>query len=233
MWRDEIAERGFFIFPKLFSSAELEKLANTFLGARRSRAGVRHALGIPAVAKVARDQRLMEIATAVLGQDAIPFHATLFEKSPSANWLVVWHQDTALPLTERKETAAWGPWSQKEGVNYAHAPAGALERMLALRLHLDDSTVENGPLRVLPGTHNRGVLSDDALHEFSDTITPVECVAPEGAVVAMRPLIAHASSKSMNDAPRRVLHIEYAASREIAKGIELAIASGQFEISSF
>jgi ectoine hydroxylase-related dioxygenase (phytanoyl-CoA dioxygenase family) len=224
MWRDEIAERGFFIFPKLFSSAELEKLANTFLGARRSRAGVRHALGIPAVAKVARDQRLMEIATAVLGQDAIPFHATLFEKSPSANWLVVWHQDTALPLTERKETAAWGPWSQKEGVNYAHAPAGALERVLALRLHLDDSTVENGPLRVLPGTHNRGVLGDDSLHELSQQITPVECVAHVGAVVAMRPLIAHASSKSLNDAPRRVLHIEYAVSDDLGNGLRLAIA---------
>ena len=29
---------------------------------------------------------------------AQPFRATLFDKSASANWLVVWHQDTALPM---------------------------------------------------------------------------------------------------------------------------------------
>jgi hypothetical protein len=40
----------------------------------------------------------------------------------------------------------------------------------------------------------------------------------------MRPLLIHASSKSRNDAPRRVLHIEYAASLEVASGLELAIA---------
>jgi ectoine hydroxylase-related dioxygenase (phytanoyl-CoA dioxygenase family) len=224
MWQEAIAREGYFIFPPLFSAAELEQLSIAFAGIKRSRAGVRHALEIPAVAEIANDQRLITIAREMLGNHAAPYRATMFEKSPAANWLVVCHQDTALPLTRRSEVFGWGPWSEKEGVTYAHAPASVLEKVLALRLHLDDSTSENGPLRVLPGTHNRGVLSDDSLHELSETITPVECVAPAGSVIAMRPLTAHASSKSVNDAPRRVLHIEYAASREIAKGIELAIA---------
>jgi hypothetical protein len=46
---------------------------------------------------------------------------------------VAWHQDTALPLREQRDVAGWGPWSVKDGVNYAHAPAQALERILALR----------------------------------------------------------------------------------------------------
>ena len=29
-----------------------------------------------------------------------------------------------------------------------------------MRLHLDDSLADNGPLRVLPGTHRLGRLSD-------------------------------------------------------------------------
>src|ERR1700680_406909 len=41
----------------------------------------------------------------------------------------------------------------KDGVVYAHAPASVLRQVLALRIHLDDSTSHNGPLRVLPGTH--------------------------------------------------------------------------------
>jgi ectoine hydroxylase-related dioxygenase (phytanoyl-CoA dioxygenase family) len=166
----------------------------------------------------------MELAVEVLGADVFPYRATLFDKSPEANWLVVWHQDTALPLRSRRETPGWGPWSIKEGIDYAHAPAAALCQVLALRVSLDDSTTENGPLRVLPGTHTLGVLSDDTLHELSTQISPIDCTSPKGGVVAMRPLLVHASSKSRAETPRRVLHIEYAASGSIAEPLELAVA---------
>ncbi len=176
------------------------------------------------VAAVARDPRLLSVAQEILGRTAIPFRATLFDKSPVSNWLVVWHQDTALPLRERGEAAGWGPWSIKDGVNYAHAPANALEQVLALRLHLDDSATDNGPLRILPGTQMLGVLSDDSLHELSTKIAAVDCLVPRGGILAMRPLVVHASSKSLSNAPRRVLHIEYAASLSMMDGLELAIA---------
>jgi ectoine hydroxylase-related dioxygenase (phytanoyl-CoA dioxygenase family) len=166
----------------------------------------------------------MEFARAVLGPDAFPFRATLFDKSPAANWLVVWHQDTALPLQARMDLPGWGPWSVKEEIDHAHAPAAALRQVLALRVSFDDSTAGNGPLRVLPGTHTRGVLSDDSIHELASQTPPVECTVPKGGVLAMRPLLVHASSKSQTEIPRRVLHIEYAASESIAKPFELAIA---------
>jgi len=99
-------------------------------------------MSLPAVAAAARDAQLMEIARESLGTEAFPFRATLFDKSPATNWLVVWHQDTALPLQERREAPGWGPWSVKGGLTYAHAPASALSQVLALRVHLDDSTAE-------------------------------------------------------------------------------------------
>jgi hypothetical protein len=103
---------------------------------------------------------LISLAARTLDSEPVPFGATLFDKSSNANWLVAWHQDRALPLVERREAAGWGPWSQKGGVVYANAPATALAKVVALRVHLDDSTAENGPLRVLPGTHTLGVLSN-------------------------------------------------------------------------
>jgi len=112
----------------------------------------------------------------------------------------------------------------KESIHYAHAPAAALSQVLAVRIHLDDSNARNGPLRVLPGTHLFGVLTDDRLHELSTQIAPVDCIVPKGGVVAMRPLVVHASSKSQVDTPRRVLHIEYAATAGIAAPHALAIA---------
>src|SRR5713101_4352038 len=119
---------------------------------------MRHAMRHPAVAALAQDRRLLDVARGVLGWEAFPCRATLFDKSPHANWLVVWHQDTALPLRKRRNEPGWGPWSVKENVIYAHAPASALSRVVAVRVHLDDSTAHNGSLRVLPGTHMLGVL---------------------------------------------------------------------------
>jgi ectoine hydroxylase-related dioxygenase (phytanoyl-CoA dioxygenase family) len=225
-WLEPIQTQGFAIIPGILESKEADKLLDIFsrVDLPRSRAGVRHAMRLPAVMAIAQDARLMEIARETLGGKAFPFRATLFDKSPRANWLVVWHQDTALPLQVRREAPGWGPWSVKDGVTYAHAPESALGRVLALRIHFDDSTAENGPLRVLPRTHTQGVLTDEALHDLSTQIAAMDCLVPQGGLLAMRPLIVHASSKSQSAAPRRVLHIEYAASPAIADGFTLAIA---------
>jgi len=98
-----------------------------------------------------------------------------------------------------------------------------LEQVLALRLHLDDSTQENGPLRVLPGTHRTGVLSDDEVERTANRGTPRECLVACGGVLAMRPLLIHASSKARSPMPRRVLHIEYAATSAVDEGLLLAL----------
>ncbi len=222
----EVEQRGFAILPEVLTRSEIERLDESLKrnSLPRTRAGMRHALRHPAVREIARDPRLRAIAQQVLACEPFPFRATLFDKSPASNWLVVWHQETALPLQERHEIPDWGPWSVKDGVIYAHAPASALSRVVALRLHLDDSTHENGPLRVLPGTHKMGVLTDDGIHGLSTQVTAVDCLVPRGGVLVMRPLIIHASSKSRSAKPRRVLHIEYATSASVADGLELATA---------
>jgi ectoine hydroxylase-related dioxygenase (phytanoyl-CoA dioxygenase family) len=177
----------------------------------------------PAVRRIAQDLRMMQIAARWLDGDPVPFKATLFDKSSAQNWLVAWHQDTSLPLVARTDASGWGPWSVKRDVLYAKAPATALSRVIALRIQLDDSRLDNGPLRVLPNTHARGILSDEDIQRLVTEAEPVDCVAAAGSVVAMRPLLLHASSKATSAHPRRVLHIEYADSVAIGDGLELAI----------
>lgn len=225
MTERSIEKHGFAVLPRVLPKEEVSSVIDAIcsVSATRSRAGIRHSLSLAGVSSLARRPHLLEIAQAVLGSGALPFRATLFDKSPRANWLVVWHQDTALPLRERQEALGWGPWSVKGGVIYAHAPASALENVLALRVHLDDSTSQNGPLRVLPGTHTSGVLSDDEIQQLAGQVAPVECLAPRGGIVAMRPLLIHSSSKSQTEDPRRVLHIEYAASSCLGNSLELAV----------
>jgi hypothetical protein len=217
---------GFEVVPQVFALNETAALLAGLEASalERSRAGARHVLRHAVVNAAATDPRLLAIARRFLDADPVPFRATLFDKSPRNNWLIVWHQDTALPLRERHDVPRWGPWSVKGGITYAHAPADALSRVIALRLHLNESHAGNGPLRVLPGTHTLGVLSDAEIRRLSEAIAAVDCLVPAGGVVAMRPLILHASSKAQVDHPRRVLHIEYADSLAIGDGLELAIA---------
>ena len=216
---------GYCIYPQTLDRSEILSALSALADASvtRTKAGARHVLTVPVVRELAGDRRLLDLAAQFVGPTVVPFRATLFNKSPAANWLVVWHQDTALPLRKRVDDKAWGPWSTKAGVVYAHAPAWALESVVALRVSLDGSNASNGPLRVLPGSHRHGVLSDQQIARLAAEIRPVDCVAASGSVVAMRPLLVHASSKSTEDCPRRVLHIEYAASLNLHGGIELAI----------
>jgi hypothetical protein len=176
----------------------------------RSRAGVRHALRYPAFPSSLQTHYSSTSPGEYWVHPRSPFHATLFDKSPEGNWLGVCHQDTALPLRERRETPGWGPWSFQDGTLYAHARAEALTKVVALRVHLDQSSGDNGPLRVLPATHGLGALTDAQIAELVTNSTTMTCTVPVGSILAMRPLLVHSSSKSHTDLPRRVLHIEYA-----------------------
>jgi hypothetical protein len=69
-----------------------------------------------------------------------------------------------------------------------------------------------------------GVLTDEQIFERARGSHAAECTVPRGGVLAMRPLIIHSSSKARSDNPRRVLHIEYADTLDLAPGIRLSIA---------
>ena len=217
---------GFWIIENVLTGVECDALITTLSLpiAKHSRAGIRHLMASYDIAVLASDPRLLRIARLALSDGAIPYRATLFEKSGRSNWLVVWHQDTALPLESRNTSSEWGPWSTKESMLYAHAPTWALDRIVALRVYLDDSTTENGPLRVIPGTHREGVLSDKEIFQIARREGSTECIVGRGGVVAMRPLLIHSSSKGRDGKPRRVLHIEYAVSLELEPGVHLAVA---------
>ena len=221
-----VQDKGFSVVPAVFGDAEVCAISGMIAAMPlvRSRAGARHLMRYPEIERLAHDHRLASIARGFLGAEPVPFRATLFDKSPQQNWLVAWHQDTALPLRQRLDVSGWGPWSIKSGVLYAHAPATALDRIVALRLHIDDSRSDNGPLRVIPGTHSVGVLSDAEVGSQAQSIDPVECLVDAGGVVAMRPLLIHGSSKASADRSRRVLHIEYSDRMTMEEGLELAIA---------
>jgi hypothetical protein len=93
-------DSGYALVDGLFTAEECDSLIALLSKpmASRSRAGVRHLMGLPEIALFATDRRLMDLAGELLQAKAIPFRATLFDKSAQSNWLIPWHQDTSLPL---------------------------------------------------------------------------------------------------------------------------------------
>ena len=137
--------------------------------------------------------------------------AIVFDKSSTANWLVPWHQDKTVAVDRKVDVPGWGPWSIKEGVQHVQPPIDVLESILTIRIHLDDTTVKNGCVKVIPGSHKQRILDQDEILEMSRTCDPYYCEVPAGGALVMRPLIVHSSSKSESGERRRVLHLEYSS----------------------
>ena len=93
-----------------------------------------------------------------------------------------------------------------------------LSRMLAVRVHLDNSLEQNGALRVVPGTHRSGFIPESEILTMEKQPEEI-CAVRRGDVVLMRPLILHASSCAQKPGARRVLHLEF-ASEELPSGLE-------------
>ena len=146
-----------------------------------------------------------------LAAAAFPVRVIFFDKVDGANWGVPWHQDLAIPVSEKVDAPGFSGWSVKEGVPHVLPPVDVLARMVTLRIHLDDCGEDNGPLRVVPGSHRFGKFSETDIARVRGETPEVICLASRGSVLAMRPLLLHASSAAQRPGHRRVLHIEYAA----------------------
>lgn len=221
-WLSNLERDGFAVIPDVVGESKVAELIHAMETARadipamqrcgRSSYAMRNLLeSVPAVRALARSRNVQAITERVLGSDAFPVRGLLFDKIPGANWKVAWHQDLSIAVRRQKEVASFGPWSVKAGVPHVQPPASILERMLTLRLHLDDCGEDNGPLRVIPGSHLAGRLSADEIDARRGKSLIVACTVKRGAALLMRPLLLHASSAARVPHHRRVIHLEFAS----------------------
>lgn len=206
--------RGYAVVPGVLDPATVAALlaavGDVPDGGRRA-GGVRNVLAVPAVAGVVGSPAVRALVEPVLGVAAVPVRGIWFDKTPGANWRVPWHQDLTVAVRDRREAAGWGPWSVKAGVVHVQPPAAVLAGVVTVRLHLDDCGPDNGPLRVVPGSHRGGVLDAAGVERCRGGTAEVACTVAAGGAVLMRPLLLHASSPAAVPGHRRVLHVEFAA----------------------
>jgi hypothetical protein len=204
----EFKKSGYFVIPGVID-AVLNRRLGAFVEGIGGGAGSRRLLDQAWCAHLAGALRGDARIRSLLPGKAVAVQCTFFAKSPTKNWLVALHQDLSIPVKERVESPECSGWSEKEGQLYVQPPITVLERLVAVRVHIDDCPAENGALRVVPHSHMEGRLDPsqaEALRQrHGETVIPVA----QGGVLVMRPLLLHASSKATSLNPRRVLHFVF------------------------
>jgi ectoine hydroxylase-related dioxygenase (phytanoyl-CoA dioxygenase family) len=219
--RSDFADDGFALLPAVYSADECAALAQhvhealaacsdesaSLRRAGGSIYGARNLLDLfPAAQVVWWRTPLVEFLAAQLGSEFGLVRGLYFDKPPGAAWSLPWHRDLTIAVRDHSlPTTLFRNPTTKAGVQHVEAPDEVLSQMLTLRIHLDDATPENGPLQVIPGSHKS--------RETNSARAPVTVLARAGDVLAMRPLVMHASG---NPAPgtnlhRRVIHLEFTA----------------------
>lgn len=206
---------GFAVIPECLDEAAVERLSEEFDDTRHPQ---RNLLSVPCVQGLARSRPVRELMETVLGPRCFAVRGIFFNKTRSSNWKVVWHQDVTIAVRERRDVDGFGPWTMKAGVLHVQPSAEVMSGMLAVRLHLDESGLDNGPLRVIAGSHREGRFSAEQISAWEKE-NAVTCAVPKGGALLMRPLLLHASSACAVPKSRRVIHLEFAAA-ELPQGLD-------------
>ncbi len=147
-------------------------------------------------ARVMREARTVDIVADLIGPSLRFHHGKVNSKLPGAATTVKFHQDFPFePMTN--------------------------DDMVTALLFLDDVTLENGPLEVVPGTHTgplytlwhngmfTGMVADEVVDEHKDKV--VKCTGKAGSVCLMHARLLHGSAPNLSDQPRTLYIATYYA----------------------
>jgi ectoine hydroxylase-related dioxygenase (phytanoyl-CoA dioxygenase family) len=214
---DDLEGNGYAVATIVLGSGQCDHIASSLpavIGAGKD--GVRNLISHPTVVRLLQHERLGAYLWSVVGRDLVAVKATLFDRETESNWRVRWHQDRSIAVKERLDVAGYGHWKLKAGWLHVEPPAEVLAQMLVVRVHLDPCGTDNGPTRVVPGSHRLGKLTDRDLAGVVADGPAVEVHVPQGAMLLMRPLLVHASMSPAAPEHRRVLHLEFAPPESIS-----------------
>lgn len=165
--------------------------------------------GDDALAKAIRAASFNRVLTSIWPHMR-PVRFVSFDKNSDANWGVPWHQDRILSVRQKIETEGFSNWSLKAGNWHCEPPVCWLEKMLFVRIHLDENTVDNGAMEIALKSHSKGKI---ATHDASVVATACDTevtTADAGDVLILPMLTLHKSLPATESSYRRVLRVDYA-----------------------
>jgi len=142
-----------------------------------------------------------------------------FDKPGGSNWFVAFHQDLTIAVDKRTTFPGFSCWTVKQDQFAVQPPVDVLENIFTVRIHLDDTDEHNGALKVIVGSHRKGIVRPEEVDRSAER--EVVCRVKRGGVMIMKPLLLHASGRTVDARNRRVIHIEF-SNRGLPGGMEWA-----------
>ncbi len=223
-------ENGYLVVENMFSAAEVESLRES-AGRLSARADgltestdrfILHTFGDgggqPVVQQIAephelggewmalaRDSRILDTVESLIGPNIQLYYSMMMMKPPRQGSRAPWHQDFAFFVHDRAS-------------------------LVACQVYLDDSTLENGCVRVVPGSHKAGLLNHFDGDEFTEMVQgdtsafdaqEVALPVKAGGAAFWHCMTLHSSHPNTSEHPRRAVVFEY-------KDVQARLLKGSF-----
>lgn len=221
-----ITGQGFSVVESLYTDMEVDAVLQIIEQADTSKDTFRQSNDLfairqflkelPGVLPVLLNDRLKELISSLFGENYFIVKSIYFDKPPGSNWYVAYHQDLTISVDQKNELPGFGPWTVKQNQFAVQPPLSVLENNFTIRIHLDDTNKENGALKVIPGSHLKGIYRPETIDRATER--ELSCAVPKGGIMIMKPLLLHSSGRTTNNKKRRVVHIEFSAT-ELPEGL--------------
>ncbi|CAN5717737.1 phytanoyl-CoA dioxygenase family protein [soil metagenome] len=217
----EIAGNGYTIIDKIYSNPEIEMLLKIISHADTSKPNFRKTTRLFAIRRFLNEipetqaliftKKLNTLITSLFGEGYFVVKSIYFDKPGDSNWFVSYHQDLTISVDRKTDIPGFGPWTVKEQQFAVQPPLSILQQNFTIRIHLDETNENNGALRVIPGSHVKAIYRPEKIDWTLES--KAVCEVSKGGIMIMRPLLQHASGRTINHQSRRVIHIEFSNQR--------------------
>ncbi len=215
--QQEILSDGFTVINEIYTHAEVKSILDVIASVNQNNPAFRKTddlfairqflKELPQVVPLIFNDKLKAIINTLFPAGYFVSKSIYFDKPELSNWFVAWHQDLTIVVDKKADVEGYGPWTAKQNQFGVQPPLSILQDNFTIRIHLDDTDEENGALKVIPGSHTKGIYRPETINW--DIETETACNVEAGGLMVMRPLLLHASNRTTNNKKRRVVHIEF------------------------
>ncbi|NHN25714.1 phytanoyl-CoA dioxygenase family protein [Flavobacterium jejuense] len=218
---EEVQTNGYAIVEGVFSSNEIEAIRKeieresdsskeTFRKSKDLFAIRQFLKEIHSVEKLLFNATLKNILENFFDKNYFVVKSIYFDKPEESNWFVAYHQDLTISVDKKVEIEGFSNWTIKQNQFSVQPNKEILKNIVTIRIHLDDTNEENGALKIIPKSHEEGIVRLDTF-DFKNH-KEISCNVRKGGIMIMKPLLFHASNKTTNKERRRVIHLEFSKS---------------------
>jgi ectoine hydroxylase-related dioxygenase (phytanoyl-CoA dioxygenase family) len=158
----------------------------------------------PALDRLARSDEVLDVVEGLLGPDISLYHCKLLMKAAREGTVTPWHQDYSYWVTEDNRPL-----------------------MLNCMLQIDDATVENGCIQMVPGSQKNGLMQHEQEGKVFGRFLPgyfqpredaVPVPLRAGSALFFGPLIIHGSDANRSEQDRRAVTLAYNLTGNTTRG---------------